>query len=139
MHDFDVDRAKRHAEREAEFGEKPFKFGGETFYVRPNVSYTTIKRVAALNENSSGQETFDAIEESVISMIDPRENAIKRFKKVARSLKDPITFEDLAQLQGWLIAEQTGRPPTQDESSSSTPSATGESSTETSYTELGED
>jgi hypothetical protein len=138
MHDFDAERAKRHAERAAEFGEKPFKFGGEVFYVRPNVGYLSIKRVAALSEASTGEETFSAIEESVISMIDPRDNSMERFLSVTRSNEDPITFDDLVELQGWLIQEQTGRPPTQDESSASTPTSNGTPSTENSSTELGE-
>jgi hypothetical protein len=138
MYDFDAERAKRHAEREAAFGNKPFKFGGETFHVRANVGYLSIKRVASLSEASTGAETFDAIEESVLSMIDPRDNGLDRFIKVTRSNDDPVTFEDLVELQNWLIAEQSGRPPTLEESSVSTPTSSGTSSTEDSSTEPGE-
>lgn len=138
MHDFDTDRAKRHAERAAEFGEKPFKFGGEIFYVRANVGYLSIKRVAALSEASSGEETFSAIEESVISMIDPRDNSSERFLAVTRNNDDPVTFDDLVELQNWLIGEQSGRPPTQEQPSVPTPTPTGTSSTEGSSTEPGE-
>jgi len=138
MHDFDKDRAKRHEDREKEFGEKPFKFGGEMFYVRANVGYLGIKRVAALSEDSSGGETFDAIEASVFSMIDPRDDALERFKKVTAGNEDPVTFDDLVELQNWLIGEQTGRPPTQEEPSAPTQPTTGETSTEDSSIELGE-
>lgn len=135
MHDFDQERAERHAEREKEFGERPFKFGGQEFYVRANVGYLGIKRVAALSDDTSGGETFEVIEGSVISMIDPRDDAHARFRKVISSDEDPITFEDLVQLQNWLIGEQTNRPPTQEPSSASTPGKTGADSTEGSSTE----
>lgn len=135
MHDLDAQRAKRHEERSREFGEKPFKFGGEVFYVRANVGYLSIKRVAALSESSTGEETFAAIEDSVISMIDPRDNAVERFLAVTRNNDDPITFDDLVELQNWLLQEQSGRPPTQDPPSAPTPSPTGTSSTETSSDE----
>jgi len=125
IYDFDAERAKRHAEKEQEFGEKPFKFGGETFYVRANVGYLGIKRVAALSEASSGSEAFDAVEYSVISLIDPREDAHARIRRILASDEDPVTFDDLIDLQNWLLGEQTGRPPTQQEPSASTPSSTG--------------
>lgn len=135
MHDFDADRVKRHQEREREFGEKPFKFGGEIFYVRANVGYLGIKKVAELSEASTGGETFEAIEQSVFSMIDPRDNALERFKKVVDNNDDPVTFDDLLELQGWLMTEQTGRPPTQEASSASGPTTAGTPSTENSSTE----
>jgi hypothetical protein len=129
MKDFDTARAERHKERQEEFGEKPFKFGGEVFYVRANVGYLAIKRVAALTDSSTGAETFDAIEESVFSMIEPRDDALERFLAVTRSLEDPVTFEDLVELQNWLIQEQTRRPPTEQSPSSDSQPKTGARST----------
>lgn len=138
VYDFDAEIAKRHAEREQEFGDKPFKFGGETFYVRANVGYLGIKRVASLTDDSTGGETFEVIEQSVISMIDPRDDAITRLRAVLSNDDFPITFEDLVSLQNWLIGEQTNRPPTQEQSSASTPSKTGPRLTEVSSTEPAE-
>lgn len=138
IHDFDTERRKRHEEREQEFGEKPFKFGGEIFYVRANAGYQAIKRVAALTDASSGEETFEAIERSVFSMINPRDDAINRFRAVIETDADPVTFEDLVDLQGWLIKEQTNRPPTQEQPSSSTPSEPGPHLTAVSSTEQAE-
>lgn len=135
MKDFDTARAERHQERQDEFGDKPFKFGGEIFHVRANVGYLAIKRVAALSDSSTGSETFEVIEDSVMSMIDPRDEAIERFLRVTRSLDDPITFDDLVELQNWLIQEQTSRPPSQQKRSSSTPERSGTPSKETSSTE----
>lgn len=138
VHDFDAERRKRHEEREREFGDKPFTFGGQLFHVRANVGYLGIKRVAALTEDSTGGETFDAIEASVLSMIDPRDNAFERFHDVTTNLDDPITFDDLVELQNWLIGEQTGRPPTPEPASASGPTPIGLSSTAPSSTEPGE-
>lgn len=135
VHDFDAERRKRHEEREQQFGEKPFRFGGEVFYVRANAGYQAVKRVAALTEASSGEETFEAIERSVFSMLNPRDNAIARFHGVIENDEDPITFEDLVDLQGWLIQEQTSRPPTQQQPSSSTPTDSGPHLTAVSSTE----
>lgn len=137
VYDFDAERRKRHEERAQEFGEKPFQFCGQVFYVRANVGYVAIKRVAALSEESSGGETFDAIEASVLSMIDPRDNAFERFRGVTSDLDDPVTFDDLVELQNWLIAEQTSRPPTPEPPSASGPTTTGPILTGLSSTEPG--
>jgi hypothetical protein len=128
MHDFNAARDKRHQEREKAFGEKPFTFGrinGEPaeFYVRANVGYLGIKRVAALSEESTGGETFEAIEASVFSMIDTENGAMERFRAVVENNDDPVTFDDLVELQNWLIQEQSELPPT--EPGPSAPSSTG--------------
>jgi hypothetical protein len=136
MQDFDAIQAETHAARIAEIGERPFKFRGEVFYVQANVGYLSIKSVAALSDSSSGVETFDAIERSVLSMIEPRDDAEARFNNALRDKEFPVTFDDLVQLQNWLIQEQSGVPPTKPEPSSSTPTPTGADSTETSSTEL---
>jgi hypothetical protein len=144
MKDFNAERDKRHQEREREFGEKPFTFGRlggvpAQFYVRANVGYLGVKRVAALSESSTGGETFEAIEESVFSMIDPRDNALERFRQViALDNPDPITFDDLVELQNWLLTEQTALPPTEQQPSAPSSTDSGPSSTETSSSELGE-
>lgn len=129
VHDFDSERNARHAARDAEFGEKPFRFGGEVFYVRANVSYPAIKKIAEITEATDGVEVFERVEEAVMAMIDPRDGAHERFMKVAESVDDPITFEDLAELQNWLISEATQRPPTQPDSSATGQSTAGTLST----------
>jgi hypothetical protein len=129
MYDFDAERNARHAAREAEFGEKPFTFAGEIFYVRPNVRYPAIKRVAEITEATGGVEVFDAVEAAVLAMIDPRDDAHERFHRACESDDDPITFEDLTALNNWLIRESTSRPPTPPESSATGLSKTGIEST----------
>lgn len=136
MHDFNKGRDKRHEERKEEFGSKPFIFGridGEPaeFYVRANVGYLGIKRVAALSEESSGGETFEAIEASVFSMIDTADGALERFKAVIENNDDPVTFDDLVELQNWLLQEQSSLPPTEPEPSASSSTTSGKKSTAT--------
>lgn len=143
MHDFNAGRDQRHQERTKEFGDKPFTFGrinGEpaVFYVRANVGYLGIKRVAALSDASSGGETFEAIEQSVFSMIDPRDGAVERFRAVVTNNDDPVTFEDLIELQNWLLQEQTALPPTEPGPSSLSSTETGTQSTEPSSSGQGE-
>ena len=130
MHDFNAGRDKRHQDRAKSFGEKPFTFGrinGEPaeFYVRANVGYLGIKRVAALSEESSGGETFEAIEASVFSMIEPGDGAMERFKAVVNNNDDPITFDDLVELQNWLLGEQSSLPPTEPGSSADSSTTSG--------------
>jgi hypothetical protein len=134
MYDFNAGRDKRHQEREKSFGEKPFTFGridGEPaeFYVRANVGYLGIKRVAALSEESTGGETFEAIEASVFSMIDTENDALERFKAVVNNNDDPITFDDLVELQNWLLQEQSALPPTEPEPSAGSSTTSGKKST----------
>ena len=143
MYDFNAGRDKRHDERSKEFGDKPFTFGrinGEpaVFYVRANVGYLGIKRVAALSDASTGGETFEAIEQSVFSMIDPRDGAVERFRAVVTNNEDPVTFEDLIELQNWLLQEQTALPPTELGPSSVSSTPTGPESTAPSFSEQGE-
>lgn len=148
MHDLNAVMADSHEKREREFGEKPFTFGykprekdeegnrigepeAEVFYVRPNYGYLGVKRVALITEESSGGETFEAIENLVFSLIDPRDNARERFEAVARNEEFPITFEDLAMLQNWLLQEHANLPPTESKPSVPTPGQSGSNSTET--------
>jgi hypothetical protein len=152
-YDFNAELAETHAEREKAFGAKPFVFGyiesepdenGETkqipaqFFVGANVGYLGIKNVALLSESSTGGETFTAIEESVFSMIDPKNGALERFREVVSNPYFPITFDDLVKLQGWLLTEHTALPPTEQPPSAPSSSANGESSTDPSSTAQGE-
>ena len=135
MHDFDKSQRARHAQNEIEFGERSFTFRGEVFYVRANVGYPAIKRMAEINENTEGTAVFERVEKAVLAMIDPRDKAYERFEKVIESADFPVTFEDLNELNTWLIQESTGRPPTQPESSVTGLQIAGTKSTGTSFDE----
>lgn len=130
MKNFDDAQRTRHEEKAKELGDRSFTFRSEDFHVRANVRYGVIKAVAGISENTDGNSVFEVIEDAVISLIDPTNNAAKRFRKVAAGEEFPVTFEDLIELLNWLIEEQTGRPPTPAESSSSGQTQNGTPSTE---------
>lgn len=130
--DFDESARTRHAENAERFGEHPFKFRDETFFVAANVDYNVLRSVAALTEEADGSRVVDTVADAVVNLIDPKDNAIERFHDVRKTHSMPVTFEDLMELLNWLIEEQTSRPPTPASSSSGGSSENGTASTETS-------
>ena len=88
--------------------QKAFVFGDQTFYLI-RADPQAIKRVAELSGDSSGSETFEAIEAAVLSMIDPRDDALARFELVVNNNDDPVTFPDLVELFEWMLEAQKNR------------------------------
>jgi len=86
--------------------QKAFAFGDQTFYLI-RADPQAIKRVAELSGDSSGSETFEAIEAAVLSMIDPRDDALARFESVV--INESITFADLNELFVWMLEAQKNR------------------------------
>jgi hypothetical protein len=136
IRDFDESARLRHAENSDRFGEHPFVFRGEQFSVRANVDYDVLYSVAALTEQTDGSKVISTVENAVISLIDPENDAHERFRKVRHEHELPVTFEDLMELLNWLIEEQTQRPPTPVDSSSGGSSANGTVLTEISSEKL---
>lgn len=134
LRDFDESARVRHAENTERFGEHPFLFRGETFFVRANVDYDVLQSVASLTEETDGSRVISTVANAVISLIDPRDNAHDRFHRIRVAHELPVTFEDLMEVLNWLIEEQTMRPPTLVDSSSGGQSENGTSSTENSST-----
>lgn len=139
-YDFNAELIQEYAERERAFGEKPFTFGyvkggpsngGEPaqFYIRANPGFLGIKQVVMLSDQSTGGETFQAVEDYIISMLDPRDGAHERFHTVLANPDFPITFEALVKLEGWLLTASTDVPPTEPNPSSASSSDNGPSST----------
>lgn len=127
--DFDAEQLAEQEQDAKEFGDKPFTFRGETFHVRPSVKYGVIKSVAGIAEADDGNRVFSVIEEAVLSLIDPRDDAHERFRQVCDQEKFPVTFKNLISLLNWLIEEQTGRPPTPAANSSNGSTVSGTPST----------
>jgi hypothetical protein len=107
MKDFDAERRERHAEREAEAGDRSFVFGGETFTYRPVVSYTLLERIFGADEQGAA-EAIRALESTVVEMVEEKDR--ERFLATVRNPDDPITLDDLTTLCGWLTEGQVGRP-----------------------------
>ena len=127
--DFDEAARERHAENAARFGEHPFQFRGEVFFVRANVDYDILRSIAKLTEETDGSKVIDTIENAVVKLIDPKDDAHNRFRAVRQNDEMVVTYDDLTELLNWLIEEQTKRPPTQAESSSGGDSTNGTTST----------
>ena len=109
MKDFDLERAERHAEREKALGDRSFVFGGETFTYAANVSYDVLRNLTS-EVPLAGQAYIDAIETNVVALIEDEGDAHKRFLKLCKRRKDPITFDDLQNLCTGLVEEAFKRP-----------------------------
>ena len=107
--DFDKEREARHAEREKALGDRSFVFGGETFQYEANVSYDVLRNLTS-DVPLAGQAYIDAIETNVLSLIEDEGDAHKRFLKLVKRRKDPITFDDLQTLCTGLVEEAFRRP-----------------------------
>ena len=109
MKDYDIERAERHAEREKALGDRSFVFGGETFTYAANVSYDVLRNLTS-EVPLAGQAYIDAIETNVVALIEDDGDAHKRFLKLCKRRKDPITFDDLQNLCTGLVEEAFKRP-----------------------------
>ena len=107
--DFDKEREARHAERVKALGDRSFVFGGETFTYAANVSYDVLRNLTS-EVPLAGQAYIDAIEQNVVALIEDDGDAHKRFLKLCKRRKDPITFDDLQTLCTGLVEEAFKRP-----------------------------
>jgi hypothetical protein len=107
MKDFDAERQERHAQREAEMGDREFTLGGQTFHYIPIASYTVLEQIAT-TDDLEGAELIRVMENSAVKLIEEEERG--RFLEVVRSEKDPLTFGDLNDVCRWLTEAQVGRP-----------------------------
>ena len=137
MKDYDKERAERHAEREKALGDRSFTFGGETFQFEANVSYDVLRNLTS-EVPLAGQAYIDAIEQNVLSLIEDDGDAHKRFLKLCKRRKDPVTFDDLQTLCTGLVEEAFSRPLEASLPSTDGPVTTGTDSTESSSTEPAE-
>lgn len=128
-HDFDKAQRAAHNERESEFGRRAFILRGQTFLVNPNAGYPAIKAITEIDTTETDSGIFRKVEDVVLGLIDPRDDAHARFHKACANKEFPVTFDDLIELQNWLLRESTSRPPTQPESSSTGQQEAGTTST----------
>jgi hypothetical protein len=134
MVDYDKEREARHAERVKALGDRSFVFGGETFQYEANVPYDVLRNLTS-DVPLAGQAYIDAIETNVLSLIEDEGDAHKRFLKLCKRRKDPITFDDLQTLCTGLVEEAFKRPlevslPSTDGQETTGTGSTGSSSTE---------
>jgi len=129
MRDFDKERTERHGERERALGDRDITFGGEVFRYESNVSYDVLRRLTS-DVPLQGEAYITAIENSVLDLIEDEGDAHKRFLKLCKRKKDPVTFDDLQTLCTALVELAFSRP-----TEASLPSGDGRETTGTTSTE----
>ncbi len=129
MRNFDSEREQRHAEREKALGDRSFTFGSEVFAYSSNVSYDVLRRLTS-DVPLQGEAYITAIENSVLDLIEDEGDAHKRFLKLCKRKKDPVTFDDLQTLCTALVELAFSRP-----TEASLPSGDGREITGTTSTE----
>lgn len=88
-------------------GDRAFTLGGETFYFRPVTSYTVMGQIGS-GEEITAAELIAIMEKSLVKMLEPGQE--EAFLAKLRSDDDPLDFQDLTDLVGWVAEQQTGRP-----------------------------
>lgn len=140
MHDFDAEHRADHERIEKEFGEHSFTLRGEPFKVSLNLAFAALKRMAGVTPDTEDQDTFVALENEIRSYL-PDQESRDRFSKVVAESEHtdfPVTFVDMLAMRVWMQQAVSGRPPTQPDSSSGSPSTNGTSETESSSPEPAE-
>jgi hypothetical protein len=127
MKDFDAERHERHAQLEAEMGDRAFVLGGVTFHFRPVTSYTVMGEIGS-GQDITAAELIGIMEQSLVKMLEPGQE--EKFLAILRSDDDPLDFQDLTDLVGWVAEQQTGRP-----TKASSPSTGGDAPTSTTSTD----
>lgn len=133
MHDFDATQRQQQQTLTDEFGDHAFTLRGETFHIRRIIPFGAIRLVAGMSDTSTDTDAFLAVETAVLALLRTPEDR-ERFKKVIYDTDTdfPVTYLDMLEIQGWMIREASGRPPTQPASSSESQSTNGANATATS-------
>lgn len=104
MKDFDEARAARKDK------DRAFRLGGEVFFMKAGVKPEVFAAYDDVNEETTALEALATIDGIVLDMIESRDDAAARYRKVREQEDDPVNLADLTALVEWLIEEQTGRP-----------------------------
>ena len=123
--DFDATQRERQHREES----PTFTLRGETFRVRNVVPFATLGILAGIGTDATDRDAFTAVEKVVLSLI-PREDHERFLRVIYDADADfPVTYQDMLEIQNFLIREASGRPPTRLASSSESPSRNGQSET----------
>ena len=121
MRDFDVKRRER-VEKD-----RSFTIGGELFVMKASVRPEVLAVWDHLSDDAGPEPIMEAINEIVLGMIENHDGSHERWGALRSREEDALNLEDLQDLVGWLIEEQTGQTPTQPAS----PSTSGRGKTTT--------
>lgn len=138
MHDFDAPQRQTQTELLDE-GTGSFTLRGETFHIRRVVPFAVLRKITSITADSDNTDVYETFETSILSLL-ATEDDRERFLKVLYDTTSefPVTYQDVLDVNRWVIEEATSRPPTQPGSSSESPSTNGTASTGTSSTEPAE-
>jgi hypothetical protein len=128
---FDDHRKKR---AEATRAEREFLLGGEPFTARASVRPEAFMRWDSMDmENTPAAEILAVADETILSLIEKKDDAHARYRALREREEDAVNLEDLTDLIQWLVEVQSGGRPTEPSpASSSSPAETGTPSTDAS-------
>lgn len=106
MKDFDQGRKARKKTRE----ERTFVLHGETFVARNALHPDVLSEYDGIDENDNASVILATIDNMIVEMIEPDDDAAVRYTAIRVDREDPVTLEDLMDLVKWVIEVQTGRP-----------------------------
>lgn len=128
MKNFDESRKHDHVPVE----DRTFVIGGEVFVAKEDVHPSVLTAFDRL-EDANVETTLAVIDETILSMVEPTDNAAERYRAVRARTDDPIKLDVMVELARWLVEMQTGRPTGQPSASAPGPTRTGAVSTVGSY------
>lgn len=102
--DFDQERAERAA------ADRRFRIGGETFVRKASVRPEVLVKYETMTITANGTDTLKMIDECVIDLIEPDDDAAGRWTAIREREEDPISLLDIQELAQWLIEGLTNRP-----------------------------
>lgn len=119
--------------RQARFDQdRDFQIGGQVFRARASVRPELLAPYESLDENTSASDALVIIDDLLVAMIEPNDDAHARYRTLREREEDAVGMEDLQELVKWLMEVQTGRPTEQPGGSSAGPGTPGTTSTGTS-------
>lgn len=123
MKDFDIQRQER------KDADRDFHIGGETFTLKTGVRPEVIAKYEEITGDTPATAVIAAFDTMIIDMIEPDDDAAKRWRDLREREDDPLTLDDIGELVKWAMGEMAGRPTQQSSPSPAGRGRTGTTST----------
>lgn len=134
MHDFDAAQHSRHQEVMDEGG-LTFTLRSETFTIRRVVPFAVLRQITSITSDSDAMKVYETFETAILALLHSQDDRDRFLEVLYDTTSDfPVTYQDVLEVNNWILQEASSRPPTQPPSSSESPSTNGTASTETSST-----
>jgi hypothetical protein len=121
MKNFDTERKEREIPEE----ERTFTLGGETFIGKSVVRPEALTKWDGITQEMEVTEILTATDETILALIENRDDAHARYTALRQREDDPIGVNDLVEVGKWLVEVQTGRPTEQPSGSTASPPTPG--------------